>query len=243
MKRREVCRYDFTNAWGVLVFQKIRYSIENPEPGGRTKDFRYFNPNALPIDRWRKPHDADRLIYNLVAVENALGRGDTIHWTEGEKDADAINALGLTATTVHQGANKVTRQQAAWLRDAEHVVIWVDKDVEHPEVGAHDAVMRHDLLIDVGFKGRIEFRRARGPWGGLKDVYDHLAAGYAIEDAVLVNPARLVECAAQYTPKQNWSAGYGRIALPRVFRFEGRRRVLVVTPASTIKSRSGHRAN
>ena len=207
-RRREVCRYDFTDENGRLRFQKIRYAVDNPNPGERIKDFRYFNPSALPIDRWRKPDGADRLIYNLPATLRAIRKGETIHSVEGEKDADALIALGLTATTVHQGANKVTREQMAWLYEALRVVIWVDKDVEHPEVGAHDAAMRHDLLVDLGYRGVIEFRRAAGPWGGLKDVADHIAAGYSLAQAVRVNPMRLAVCAARYTPKKNWSAGY-----------------------------------
>ncbi|WP_336629672.1 MULTISPECIES: hypothetical protein [unclassified Microbacterium] len=211
-RREEVCRYDFTDENGALRFQKVRYRLFDPEPGGRNKDFRYFNPNALPIDRWRKPEGADRWIYNLPAVRRAIREGEIIHSVEGEKDADALIERGYVATSVHQGANKVTREQMAWLRDAAHVVIWVDKDVEHPEVGAHDAVMRHDHLIDLGSSGRIEFRRARGPWGGLKDVYDHLAAGYSLAEAVRINPERLADCAALYTPRKNWRVGYGRAA-------------------------------
>src|SRR5690606_12155588 len=136
--------------------------------------------------------------------------GKTIHSVEGEKDADALIRLGHAATSVHQGANKVLREQMAWLFDARHIVIWVDKDVEHPEVGAHDAAMRHDHLVALGYPGVIEFRRAVGPWGGLKDVHDHIAAGYSLADAVRVNPQRLAACASRYTPTQNWSAGYGR---------------------------------
>lgn len=209
-QREEVCRYDFTDENGRLRFQKIRYRIIDPEPGGREKDFRYFNPDALPIDRWRKPEGADRLIYNLPAVLKAIRSGKAIHWVEGEKDADALIRAGHVATTVHQGANKVTREQAAWLFDASRVVVWVDKDVEQPEVGAHDAAMRNDHLVNLGFPGVIELRRAFGPWGGLKDVHDHLAAGYSLDQAVRVNPERLAACAARYTPSQNWSAVYER---------------------------------
>lgn len=214
LTRREVCRYDFHNQHGELLFQKVRYAVD----GGRGKDFRYFNPNALPIDQWRKPEGADSYIYNLPAVqeevllglESAVFGQHPIHWTEGEKDADALIELGYVATSVHQGANKVTRAQARWLRQAELVYLWVDKDVEHPEVGAHDAAMRHDLLRDVGCAGEIVFLRAAGAWGDTKDAFDHLAAGCTVEDAVRVAPARLAAVAARYIPRMNWRAGYGR---------------------------------
>lgn len=207
-----VCDYSYTDPTGRLLFKKKRFKILNPLPGGRTKTFRYFNPNALPVDKWRKPESegAGSAIYNLPAVLRAILSEETIHWTEGEKDADALIALGYVATTVHQGANKVTRAQAAWLRGASAVIIWVDKDQAHPEVGAHDAAMRHDLLVEVGCAGALTFVRAAGPWGTSKDAYDHIAAGHSVEDAVVVPPAKLAAIAAKWTPSKNWSLGYAR---------------------------------
>ncbi|MEV8265640.1 hypothetical protein AB0P00_15965 [Microbacterium sp. NPDC077057] len=210
-RMREVCRYDFTDERGRLIFQKIRYTIDNPRPNERPKTFRYFDPGKYGgIGGLGKPAGADRLLYNLPAVLKAIRRGDVVHWTEGEKDADALIALGLAATSHHQGANHSTREQAAWLYEAPGVVLWVDKDVDQPEVGAHDAAMRHDHLRSLGYTGTIELRRARGPWGGLKDVADHLAAGYTLDQAVPVNPARLAACAARWTANANRRAGYAR---------------------------------
>ncbi|MDJ0335354.1 hypothetical protein QMG83_08975 [Salinibacterium sp. G-O1] len=208
-RKREVCRYDFTDERGRLVFQKVRYAIDSPGPGGRTKSFKYYNPNAFGgIGGFGKPEGADRLIFNLPATLAATRAGETIHSTEGEKDALELIKRGYAATSVHQGANKVTVEQMAWLYEAPRVVLWVDKDVEHPEVGAHDAAMRHDHLLRLGYPGIIEFRRARGPWGGLKDIADHLAAGYTVDQAVRVSPARLAACAAQWTPADNRRARY-----------------------------------
>lgn len=210
-RKREVRRYDFTDERGRLMFQKIRYAIDNPKPGGRTKDFRYYDPRAFGgIGAMRKPEGADRLIFNLPSVLRATRDGHAVHSCEGEKDACALIDLGYAATSVHQGANKVTVEQMAWLYDAPRVVIWVDKDVDRPEVGAHDAVMRAMHLHTLGYPGVIEFRRARGPWGGLKDVYDHLAAGYNVEQAVTVNPQKLAACAALWTTSTNARAGYAR---------------------------------
>lgn len=210
IERRLVCRYDYRLPTGKLFFQKERYEIVNPEPGGRTKDFGYFR-NVWDVEaRYKKPEGADGILYNLPAVLAAILAGDPIHWVEGEKDADAINALALAATTVHQGANKVTIAQAAWLRGAAEVFIWVDKDVEHPEVGAHDAVMRYNHLIDIGVTAPITFLRAPGPWGVLKDPADMLAAGHTLDDAETVNPNRLARVAAKWTPSQNRRLGYAR---------------------------------
>ncbi|MCZ0710574.1 hypothetical protein OYT00_11235 [Microbacterium paraoxydans] len=211
-RKREVCRYDFTDQDGRIAFQKIRYAIVSPAPGGRTKDFRYFDPHAFGgIGAMRKPEGADRLIFNLPAILNAIREGETVHSCEGEKDACALIDLGHAATSVHQGANKVTLEQMAWLYDAPRIVIWVDKDpAEKAPIGAHDAIMRAMHLHKLGYPGAIEFKRARGRWGELKDVADHLAAGYTVEQAVTVNPEKLAACAALWTPSTNARAGYAR---------------------------------
>lgn len=193
------CKYDFTDPTGRVLFQKVRYV---------PKTFGYLNPREHnPAKRYRKPEGADGIIYNLPAVLRAILAGEPIHWTEGEKDADALIQRGHVATTVHQGANKVTLAQAAWLRGASEVYIWVDKDKEHPEVGAHDAAMRHDLLVEVGCTAEISFAKAAGAWA-LKDVFDHFAAGHGLEDAVAVDPAKLSAVASRYTPSMGWRAGY-----------------------------------
>lgn len=210
VERELVCRYDYRLPTGVLRFQKERYRILNPAPDGRTKDFGYFR-NVWDIEaRYKKPEGADGILYNLPAILHAVLSGEPIHWVEGEKDADALIALGYVATTVHQGANKVTAAQAAWLRGAAEVYIWVDKDKDHPEVGAHDAAMRHDLLVETGCTAPITFLRARGPWGGLKDAADHIAAGHAPEDAVVVSRSKLAATAARYVPSMNGRLGYDR---------------------------------
>lgn len=208
-ERELVCRYDYRSPTGALLFQKERYRILNPTPGGREKTFGYFR-NVWDVEaRYKKPEGADGILYNLPAVLRAIMAGEPIHWVEGEKDADALIALGHVATTVHQGANKVTLAQAAWLRGASEVYLWLDKDRDCPEVGAHDAAMRHDLLVDVGCTAPITFLKAAGGWE-LKDAADHIAAGHAPEDAVLVSRSKLAAVAAKYTPSKNGRLGYER---------------------------------
>lgn len=209
VERELVCRYDYRSPAGALLFQKERYRILNPAPGGRTKTFSYFRNVWDAEERYRKPEGADGILYNLPAILRAVLSGEPIHWVEGEKDADALIALGYVATTVHQGANKVTAAQAAWLRGAAEVYIWIDKDKECPEVGAHDAAMRHDLLVDTGCTAPITFLRAAGGWG-LKDAADHIEAGYAPEDAVVVSRSKLAATGARYVPSMNGRLGYDR---------------------------------
>lgn len=198
-QRREVCRYGFYSYDGRLIFQKVRFD---------PKSFAYYDVLAA---RWSKPRDADSLIYNLPRVLKATEQGEAIHWAEGEKDADALMAAGVVATSVHQGAGKATQQQARWMRESwQPILIWVDKDAEHPEVGAYDACLRHDRLREVGFDGEIVFLRAAGAWGKVKDAADHLAAGFTVAQAIVVDESRLKKVAARYTARAGRRAGYGR---------------------------------
>lgn len=201
-RTREVCRYLFTDTQGTVLFEKVRFEILNPKPEGRTKTFRYWNPNAhLPIDQKRKPDIADSILYNVPGVRAAIDAGEVVHWTEGEADADALIELGYAATSHHQGAGHVTPDQAAWLSGAERVVLWADRDIP----GAYDVWRRWHLLRAAGVpeEGIVIVVALAG-----KDVRDHLAAGHTVAEAVPVSKADVTELAAQYTAASARKAGY-----------------------------------
>ncbi|MBF4604710.1 hypothetical protein [Curtobacterium sp. VKM Ac-2884] len=200
-----VTAYDYTDEHGRYLFEKRRY--RSTLPGTRNKTFLYFD-RTNRSSPYSKPSDADRWLYRLPAVLEAVQAGETIHWAEGEKDADALWAAGVPATSIHQGAAKCTPEQAAWLRDARRVVIWVDKDEGHWEVGAYDAALRHDLLADAGVRPtHIRLVKARGRG---KDAYDHLQL-YPPERAIRVDKARLAAVAALYTPLTGRKLGYRNV--------------------------------
>ena len=128
----EVCRYWFTEPDGTQLFAKVRYELRDTIAGPRKKTFRYWDPDTRSA---RKPTYADGYLYRLHEVATGIVAGSTIHWAEGEKDADALATAGVVATSHHQGAGHVTPDQAAWLSEAQEVVLWVDKDVDRWEVG------------------------------------------------------------------------------------------------------------
>lgn len=196
--------YEYTDEHGAYLFEKRRY--RSTLPGERSKTFRYFDRTARR-NAYRKPADADRWLYQLPAVLEAVQAGKTIHWTEGEKDADSLWAAGVPATSIHQGAGKCTPEQAAWLRDARRVVIWVDKDEGHWEVGAYDAVRRRDFLVRAGLSdARVRFVYARGSG---KDAADHVER-YRPDQAVQADVAKLVAVAARFEPGVAQKLGYRR---------------------------------
>lgn len=91
--RRIVATYDYTDAAGDLIAQVVRY-----EP----KDFRQRRPDGKGGWLW-KTSDLQIPLYNLPGI---LGSDDIVFVCEGEKDADRLIALGLTATTHPGGAGK-----------------------------------------------------------------------------------------------------------------------------------------
>lgn len=199
--RRLVCTYDYRSPTGALLFQKQRFEVLNPLPSGRTKSFGYFR-NVWDVQaRHRKPEGADGIIYNLPAVLAAISAGHVIHWTEGEADCDALTALGYTATSHHQGAGHVTREQTAWLRGAERVVLWADRDIP----GAYDAWRRWQLLLATGVPevGIVIVLARTG-----KDARDHLNAGHTVAEAVPVEKSTITQLAAQHTAASARRAGY-----------------------------------
>lgn len=204
--REYVCSYDYENPSGRLLFQKRRYRLD-PEIWGRNKDFQILTPSPLP-GRWflGGPEGMERCMYRLPETLRAIDRGRDVHWTEGEDDADHLAAVGCAATTNAMGANKVNAYQAAWLVAARRVIVWMDKDKERPEVGAHDALMRVRALRSVGCDGEIKVVRALHPDD--KDAADHVRRyEYSLQPA-RVRMAELRELAAGYTPATNRKLGY-----------------------------------
>lgn len=197
----EQCRYDFLDHQGALLFQKVRFRALSPD-APRPKTFRYWTPSAYGgIGAPGKPDIADSIIYNLPDVLAAIAADETVHSTEGEADADELTALGYTATSHHQGAGHFTPEQAAWLRGAQRVVLWADRDIP----GAYDVWRRWQLLLAAGVpeEGLVIVVARTG-----KDARDHLNAGHTVSDAVPISKKTITELAAQYTAASARKAGY-----------------------------------
>lgn len=212
--RRQIAKYIYTDEHDRYQFEKIRYELD-PELWNRKKDFRCFtrshvNPNLL---RPGAPNDAS-VLYLLPSLLQS-GPRSIVHWTEGEKDTDALQAAGLVATTTHTGALKCSVQQAIWVVRAQPlaVAIWVDRDYPEvtgdphsdPAVGAYGAAIRQSALVKAGFKGKIMFVEARGDKS--KDAFDHLKAGFKADfnrkNGIIVSDTNLIrDLAKSYAKKR-----------------------------------------
>lgn len=109
--------YDYRDAAGALVFQSCRF-----EP----KTFRQRRPGANGVWIWNL-EGVELVPYQLPEVRTAVASGRPVYIVEGEKDADSLAALGITATTNAGGAGKWRDAYSALLRGAD-VAILPDND-------------------------------------------------------------------------------------------------------------------
>lgn len=117
------------------------------------------------------------VLFGLPDVLKAAADGKTIHVNEGEKDVCALTFSGHVATTAPGGAKAKWRPEyTESLKGAKEVVIWQDKDKPGREHTAEVA----ESLKTAGIPYRIVEARAG------KDAWDHLTAGWTVEDAVPV---------------------------------------------------------
>ncbi len=118
VKAKLVKTYDYTDEAGRLLFQVCRYepkSFKQRAPAGPGKwDYRL--------------NGVRRVLYRLSEVLKA----EEIIICEGEKDADALAALGLTATTNPMGAKKWRPEYSDSLKDKDAILI-PDNDPEGRE--------------------------------------------------------------------------------------------------------------
>ena len=107
-KRLLIKTYDYTDESGKLLFQTCRY---------QPKHFKQRQPDSK--GRWIWDIDGvRRVLYRLPEVVAA----QTVAITEGEKDADNLCSLGITATTNPMGAGKWRDEYSETLRGKDVVI-------------------------------------------------------------------------------------------------------------------------
>lgn len=157
--RRIVASYDYHDAAGNVVYQVTRW-----EP----KSFTQRRTDGQ--GGWINNMQGVELVpFNLPAVLAA----DEVFITEGEKDAIALNEMGLTATTNAQGAGKWRDSYTPHFQ-GKHVVILPDNDEPGRDHAAKVAAALHGIAASVKMV-ELPGLPAKG------DVSDWLAAGGTLE--------------------------------------------------------------
>jgi hypothetical protein len=211
---KRLCAYDYRDSDGRCIGRHLRWRLPD---GGKTFTYDYREPWGEVVSG--KHPRLDALLYRLPELLAAMepervhgpqpGPGEPdpwmrgVWWTEGEKDADALVAAGLVATSHHGGAEMVSAAQCAWFRGYDgHVTLVADNDNGS---GARDALVRWDGLAEAGLpEGRVRVVRAAEG----KDAYDHLDAGHSLAEFVPVDVAELREAASAVTPADREADGY-----------------------------------
>jgi hypothetical protein len=172
--REIVDTYDYTDPDGRLAFQTVRYW---------PKDFRQRQPDGAGGWIWsiNEPRCV-RWLYRSTRVLEALERGEPIFIAEGEKDVDALEQLGLYATTNPMGAGKWRDEHARMLIGAADVNVIRDRDEE----GRKHAAAVVASLRRVGVEPTLLEPRSG------KDVSEHLAARHSWMALVEIDAGALV---------------------------------------------------
>jgi hypothetical protein len=149
-------------------------------------------------------------LYRLPEVLQAVQAGKPVYLTEGEKDAETLRLLGVTATTTAAGASQPHFTDFAPLAGAE-VRLVPDQDAQGEKYAA-----KVSALLEAVQAASITVWKVKAG----KDFADHYAAGFGLEDLEEVHvPATSQE--------------------PSEDREESTRRV-VLTPASQVRPKVVH---
>ncbi len=198
--------YDYVDANGQLRFQVVR------QPG---KKFLQRQPDGRGGWIWNAK-GALPLIYRLPEVREAITSSRPVFVTEGEKDADRLAGLGLTATCNPSGAGKWRPEHSAHLHGG-HVVILPDND---------DPGRKHAQQVAMSLQGRAKSVRVVDlpglPEKG--DVSDWLEADGTVDEL-----ERLAASTSEWSPPAETDHAPHRIPLLpfRELAPETRRRELI----------------
>lgn len=136
---------------------RMQYEVCRMEPKG----FRQRRPDGSGGWIWNL-EGVERVLYRLPEVREAAALGHRVYITEGEKDADALIALGLTATTAPGGAGKWAPAFTGALTGAE-VIVLPDNDTPGLQHATHvvaaltaaGIAARAVMLPDLAEKGDV----------------------------------------------------------------------------------------
>ena len=122
----------YTDEGGTPLVIVYRYDNSDNSDNSDKKPLKEFRPYDLVRQKWKAPEV--RPLYRLDALKEISG---PVVIVEGEKCADALNDLGILATTVFGGCNGVKKTDFNPLK-GRGVIIWPDFD--EPGMGYRDKV-------------------------------------------------------------------------------------------------------
>ena len=164
-QRRAIAHYSYTDEAGILLYEVVRFEpkgFSQRQPDG--KGGWIWSLNTPPVRR---------VLYRLPSLK---GQAE-IYYVEGERDADSLVSLGMTATTSPGGAGKWSDDWTAQLLAAgvKQIVILPDND---PPGEAH-ALQVAASCLEAKMKVRVVRLEGLLEKG---DVSDWLEAGHTADE-------------------------------------------------------------
>ena len=190
--------YSYRKPTGEIAHQTIRYS---------PKTFRQRRPLVegevlRPMGGSDQPaYEHEGWVYSLEGIEmfpfrlpELLARRSEVIWLcEGEKDVEALESLGLLATTLAMGTGKWRPEYAQWFEDR-HVVLVEDHDVANAKTGKRAGAEGVRKLAEelAGLAWRLNVLHLPDAWPGCAegtDVSDFVAhwRGYEVTNEEMVD--------------------------------------------------------
>lgn len=173
--------YKYVDEEGNLLYEKVRYRFDDGSKSFANRQPDKSRPGEY-IWTLREP-EVRRVLYNLPDVIAAIKGGEPVWLVEGEKDADTLSSMGITATTMDSGAGKWDQSYTDTLSSA-HVEIIADND----EVGKIHALNVSEKLLAAGARGCTIWVSKYG-----KDITDHLTSGRSLDELSILDPYQLPE--------------------------------------------------
>jgi hypothetical protein len=155
--------YPYVDSEGSRLFEVVRF------PGKRFLQ-RRPDPDSPGVYTWNR-ESVQPVLYRLPGVLAAAAAGELVYVVEGERDVEALEQAGATATCNPGGAGKWREEYSEALRQARVVVV---ADLDEP--GLVHATQVAEMLAGVAASVEV-VEPAEG-----KDAADHLAAGHGLSD-------------------------------------------------------------
>lgn len=166
--------YEYQDETGAVVIRKTR------KWNDAEKTFYFEHKKA---GKWVTGEGPESFLYRLPGVLNGIALGQPIYIVNGEKAADAMFEAGAVATCSPHGetfSEWVSKKYYRWLKGADEIIIVEQLDAKGREYSDELAKALRPRVRKVSI--------VRSKTGKPKhDAFDHLRAGYKLQDFVVVN--------------------------------------------------------
>jgi len=189
---RFVEAYDYRDEDGRLLRQNARYEcVGDPGPGNRRKVFLQRWPNGSEEPGpfvYKAPGGVRSVVYRMAEVLAVAEAAGDVWWVEGEKDADNLSNLGLTATTLGGTTARIPDDFPTQVKGIERLFVIPDNDDPGRLAAVRVAAAAHDHVGQV----RIVELDGLAEHG---DVTDFLSAGRSVDELY-----RAADACPRWTP-------------------------------------------